>query len=1266
MLPASLPVSMSSDEALEEQHTQADGVFSTFRPRLNSRPSLQNTENHQLFTAHVAGGSEASHDGVGDAVETVECPRAASKFQWRPKYLRRRVLALFSVTFLLMIAALELLSVISTRNDGIAKGLNKDHYLWTYGPTAFLTLIAALFNRVEYQAKIMAPWDRLSKHTASARKTLLVDYVSPLQPVAIYESLRNKDFAVAATTAVSVLIKLLIVLSSGLITLSRVGVHNASMPMEVQNEFIDDATALQKGSPIPYYVMRGLIEGRNYPQGISDTFAFQSVKTQLPGTAQYQVTVDGLRTFLECEIAMLNVTGTKPSGIEDEFSTMNFTITSPGCDVRIMNKHEPGSSSRDGPYQLASGSFSPVSCDAGYRLLIMFTLVEWFDETMPIENTNRGCTGQQCRTISNVRGKMLESAQLLCAPGYEITKVNVIQNGTEVQSVIPVEPGPGKSLNRILDHVSPSSFAEAYLTAFDRGRDNHNVWNLLNTSLNYLMLDSFTNSLLENQLTAGIDMSSLFDPSFIQSIVTTYYQKVGAIIAKQSLMQPTSFYTTGSAILMDDRLIMREWAVQWMAGLIAICMILSIFTASIIPRHGILPRSPSTLPGVASLVCESPDILEQLCYCGDAVSKTLHLKLEGSRFQSEVIQHPSSGPGKPQQLIIIKDVDLFSTDRLPCTFRQSQSTHSHPWMLHPASRLSLGLVLVALVVTLEATLHQSKSHDGLGDVGDNAYIHYTWTSLPAIIFGGLAMILSSIDFTIRSLAPYTSLSEMITADVFKTLDFLDMSVPSAIMKEATLGKVSALSATTTLLVASSFTIFSGSLFQGVSFSPATHTLLRANTSFGHTQTDTSFGFNSHLILLGNLSYPSFTYEDLALPQLLPTTAMTANASSNASSLSVTAVVPALRSHLECRLYDQGMIRTRVDRKPDRFRTVLSPDEEFLTITVNNEDCNNRGNTSFHNAHFGIFPDTSYFGVSTAADFSGWPSGSFSDGCSDYLFMWGKLDHSAETKVEHVAAMGCNQSIEAVDVETHFIGADLAIDMDNPPRPVPNTERKSTASLDPGFGPLLLYRDAPNTFSNDSLSNIFFVLTRSRYGIRLSMLGGGSDDTVSAAIKFQHGVFLAQALNRVRAPAALTSATLTPEQALKGEKDDGRRFEATVVENSGRQRVVQDAVSTRVLEALLLVTLILLGVGWVWLPKTNVLPKRSPTTIASAVALLAGGNLEEWVHELDSDTTGERGGLGETKKFWMGWGNVPDEEGILMGNENENGISRFGIFAIPVD
>lgn len=103
-------------------------------------------------------------------------------------------------------------------------------------------------------------------------------------------------------------------------------------------------------------------------------------------------------------------------------------------------------------------------------------------------------------------------------------------------------------------------------------------------------------------------------------------------------------------------------------------------------------------------------------------------------------------------------------------------------------------------------------------------------------------------------------------------------------------------------------------------------------------------------------------------------------------------------------------------------------------------------------------------------------------------------------------------------------------------------------------------------------------------------------------------------------------------------------------------------------ALLLAAAVLLLLGWATLPRTNVLPDRSPTTVAGAVALLAGGNLlerlpgdVEWRNKEDI-----RDALGRGTKLWLGWGLMPDEEGIAMGNENENGVSRFGIFAMPPD
>ncbi len=69
----------------------------------------------------------------------------ASQLTWRPFYLRRSVLAAFTLVFVLILIAIEVLLAFSNKNHGIATGNSNQHYLWTYGPTAFLTLIAALW-----------------------------------------------------------------------------------------------------------------------------------------------------------------------------------------------------------------------------------------------------------------------------------------------------------------------------------------------------------------------------------------------------------------------------------------------------------------------------------------------------------------------------------------------------------------------------------------------------------------------------------------------------------------------------------------------------------------------------------------------------------------------------------------------------------------------------------------------------------------------------------------------------------------------------------------------------------------------------------------------------------------------------------------------------------------------------------------------------------------------------------------------------------------
>lgn len=1196
------------------------------------------------------------------------------EMRWRPAYLRARVLVAFCIVFAHMVVALEILIILSARNNGIASGTYGDHYLWTYGPTAFLTAIAALFSRVEYQSKMIAPWKRMLKQPTAASRSLLLDYVSQIQPFSIYRSLRNRDFTVSAATTVSVLLKIMIILSTGLITLSFTTVNESEIPMVLQNTFVDDDTMLKSDWALPKYFMSALINGTgDYPLGINKDFAFQTVETGLPATAQIQVTLDGLTNSLACEPANLVLNEARQAGFHENIRTgsANLTVTSPSCKITGAEVFGPNAAEEDElPYSPLFGHFSEVRCDgvandAGKRVLIWFGQMQWFvDETILVDPK---CLGHRCY-LSRIHGRLLESAQLLCSPTYDISRVNLIKNGTEIQT-IELSDSPAAQ-NRTLDHVTPWSIMMAHYNSFDSWYDglkdgpNHGraLFNIGNGFK--IDVDPYTHFLLGSQFPAGANLSSLYNASSLERLAQTYYRQFGAIIARLSLMQPQSTNTTGSALVMTNRLMVRSWSGQWMAGIAAVCCFLTAMMALSSPSFGILPCNPSSLFGLAVLTSHSPELLVKLRDAGDADEKCLSRSLKSSKFQSSIIHN--STLGQPQ--FAIEEIADIGVGKDPQLLQQSQSPHAHPGLLHPWTRLALCMTLFGAVAALEVTLHKSEHNDGIGDVFDDTYIHYLWTSMPALLLEGLVLMISSMEFNIRSLAPYIVLSGMVNVEVFLDLELLDMSTPWAIYREARLRSLGALATTMTLLISSFFTIFSSSLFQATSLPQISSIRLATQGSFANKSFDmgdfSQSIIASLLILEGNQSYPKFTYEDLVFPELSLASLELEDYDlimSNSSTLSIKTEIPALRAGLTCRMYNSSNISTNL--------TMTDSDPKYhnpLGITVENEACSLCAECAIY-VYMNTTSSASYFGIGADLD-------NIRASCSHYFYAWGRLDYSANPPVQHIAAVGCNHTIEVVDVAMEFAGTDLDIDPQRPPSPLEVTARNF--SLLDGY-PFLNYY-MPTLASREMFSNFFALLTTSRFAIALEALGDPArDEEVATALRFQHGVLVAQALHSKRAQSAnatAINAVLADAGQMvtaTGQDVDGPpwyTYRATVTDVAGRHRVIQDAASTRVLEALLLAAAVLLLVGWATLPRTNVLPDRSPTTIAGAMALLAGGNLLERLPE-DAEWRGKEGvraALGRGTRLWLGWGRMPDEEGIAMGNENENGVSRFGIFVVPPD
>jgi len=84
------------------------------------------------------------------------------RIPWKPTYLRTFVLDGFIALFGILATSLEATFVLSVRNQGLASisatsTTSIFRFVWAYGPTAILTLVSAIWARVDYEVKLSAP-----------------------------------------------------------------------------------------------------------------------------------------------------------------------------------------------------------------------------------------------------------------------------------------------------------------------------------------------------------------------------------------------------------------------------------------------------------------------------------------------------------------------------------------------------------------------------------------------------------------------------------------------------------------------------------------------------------------------------------------------------------------------------------------------------------------------------------------------------------------------------------------------------------------------------------------------------------------------------------------------------------------------------------------------------------------------------------------------------------------------------------------------------
>ncbi|KAK7731300.1 hypothetical protein SLS57_001236 [Botryosphaeria dothidea] len=575
-----------------------------------------------------------------------------------------------------------------------------------------------------------------------------------------------------------------------------------------------------------------------------------------------------------------------------------------------------------------------------------------------------------------------------------------------------------------------------------------------------------------------------------------------------------------------------------------------------------------------------------------------------------------------------------------------------------------------IIAALDVLYRFSQLHTGIIDLGSaSTYVTYAFTTIPAFVLASIGLMFAGFDFNVRLFQPYHVLRHVGSKTSDRKALFLDY-----------LGKVrlhclwSALRHRHIPVVASSIgmmaapflTIVVSGLYHTSQIPGTFEVKLSHNTSFfvefpalGSPDWYEQLGLdelyatyqqgtaNANLMALDNTGEPPLTDGHLAFPQL---TALWPNDSHAATRDfergQIFARVPTVRSRANCTAIPaEGVyadetypvMKRRIinfcakhDQSPSDC-LVFSPGPNLESATC----LDSRPHRNGYGVPIGFKTQPGmYFGYFYDAK-----SGFQSCLSQRYLAVFGQVDLDG-VRASNLSAFTCSPFVESVmtDVVLHANG--LSIDRSSFLKPDERTAVLIHNLIPPFLSSMLYGGFVPHAITNDSqtfrLDNLtdspatpsqamvdgFFALMLAGKGARspADLAGPANQETLLAAMEDLYSRIIAQFFNVHRVPPTPAEAALT--------------FRANA--SFPTQRLRQNHVSTRILQALLGTMLLCMLVTQLTLKFNDVLPKN-PCSIAAGASLLVDADMLDVVPEgAEWMTPKEIEGVLGDSRVSMGW------------------------------
>ena len=1175
---------------------------------------------------------------------------------WVPKWLRRRVVSVFLGWFAVAIAAIGALTQYSNVNHGIAEPPSYLFYLWTFGPSAVFTIIAAVWERVNYQSMRLTPWMKLRQSPSVDIKILSLDYQSFLAaPAVLFCALRNHHYLVAFCTLISLLLRILVVLSTGLIFL-----HSTPLSTSVQAAVSDRISPENLVSFVNTSVLsetaliqlEGIAHAQGQPPfGFNPQGAFQIFEVA-PGDGNdttVSAVVAGFWAEVQCVPADTNVLYSSANGNTDGATvSTNSSLCQRGWEFR-------------GP----SGSLN--------------TQLQWYvyfgtgsDDDLWCGPGGNGIFAQGFYFF-NQTGGLIKSVAAHCKPEYFSGKVEVTNRGGKTQVKRLLSPAPTLldwDLTRITHDILRNRDIKTH------GTSTTNIYTL---GKNAFEASTYDVTELPSPVRTGMKLGGRsddsiptltedLDPEALVMGLQNFYQQFTTLLVHSELRKPENATVSGVSVSSKVRLLVQSVISTVMVSILAVIFIVTaISMLFLLPKPGATPANPETILGIGLCLRPSADLLQRLSGSATATLSQTKALVVGTYSAYSGMR---SGQGEISSAASVQSglLEQGIRSREPAKPATIVSWYN-PFIMRLVPRALMSVLLVGLISALVALQRISSENTGIARVGDTTYLHFLWTSVPTLLMVGVGLFFSAVDSQIRSLSGFIFMRSGTSANVQQAnTSYADQTAITALAAAVRARTWSVVVSTSAVLLVAALTIFSATLFTVLPVPAEETVLLQTEQWFSLVdQPEAQVGYTFSAIStleLGTFDYPVGMYNNIIFPRLAANTndtklsgetatgggMVTTNESESPSDPAVMARVrtPALRAGLECVLCPSE--RCNVSSQMSGQIT-SSTDPVFIQANVT---AINGAVLPWNMANCGFFYiQGNFFSLWDREDgefsLSILPGNRSTTACPTSSFVWGKVDYgdgliSGGLSIGNMAVMMCNDFLETIDVDVQLPLPSLQPDFRNTP---PQVVEASASKVEEFLPPV-------PSIAGTQQRHLFVTLPSERYG-QMPRSYVGEEKHNQAVMEAQmdwwklavastlHSSGYWRNFGESAAPAANGTASSNNTKSIvrEGLLDSTKPvpIEVAITDNTAR-RVVMNHAPTYALISLL-AALLVLNLASLWLLPRKLVPK-APGSILGMASLMADSNMfARYPAAAEHIREGEVERAFDGLVFKMGWLEKPD-------------------------